>query len=372
MEKSPALSIVIPAHNAMSYLPELVAGVKNQTFDDFEVFFVDDGSTDETLEYCQSVAHDDTRFAVLHQSQSGPGIARNLGLEHASGEYVFFFDSDDLIDTPLLEHARNCAVASEADIVIYQSRQFDCATGSTHPSPDAWDARTFPAVFNPLDYGDNLFDVFKNWPWDKMFRRQFLLDAHIAFPALYRTEDLLFTCAALASASKIALLDEVLYTYRVNSPSSSTQTNDCAPLDFYESAKLLKAFLEKQHLAQRFQATYNRWVGLCVAVNLMGLRTAEAFEQTYRTMHCEGLQALGLDKLGESDFDDNNVYQIIRIVAEHDVAGGTFLLWHLDRTRMQTAEEAEIARITSSKTFRLGSTLLKPFTNVKDKRESSR
>lgn len=90
----PKVSVVIPAYNAMSYLPETVASVLNQTFEDYEVIVVNDGSKDDIKIWIAQLA--DTRIKLISQENQGLSGARNTGIAHAQGEYVAFLDADDL------------------------------------------------------------------------------------------------------------------------------------------------------------------------------------------------------------------------------------------------------------------------------------
>lgn len=90
----PKVSIIIPTYNAMPYLPATVESVFNQTFTDFELLLVDDGSTDETIPWITQLT--DARVKLIQQANQGASVARNTGISHAQGEYIAFLDNDDL------------------------------------------------------------------------------------------------------------------------------------------------------------------------------------------------------------------------------------------------------------------------------------
>ncbi|MBD2362805.1 glycosyltransferase family 2 protein [Anabaena minutissima FACHB-250] len=102
----PKVSVVIPAYNAMVYLPKTVASVLNQTFTDFEVLIVNDGSSDHILEWATSVI--DPRVKIISQENQGLPGARNTGIENAQGEYIALVDADDLWEPTKLEKQVNC------------------------------------------------------------------------------------------------------------------------------------------------------------------------------------------------------------------------------------------------------------------------
>lgn len=100
----PEISIIIPIYNSEACISVISERVKGQTFQDFEAIFIDDGSTDNSLRICNEMAADDNRIRVIHQENSGVSAARNTGLDNASGEYIAFIDSDDLVAQNYLEY----------------------------------------------------------------------------------------------------------------------------------------------------------------------------------------------------------------------------------------------------------------------------
>lgn len=115
----PDVSIIIPVYNIKTLLPRCVASLQAQTWQDFEVWLVDDGSTDGSGPLCDELAVKDARIHVLHKENGGQGLARDLGLDHAQGEYICYVDSDDEVLPNLLEDALRAAREADADIVCY-------------------------------------------------------------------------------------------------------------------------------------------------------------------------------------------------------------------------------------------------------------
>ena len=101
--ENPLITVIIPVYNIMEYLPRCVRSVTAQTYRELEIILVDDGSTDGTGELCDRLAEEDSRIQALHKENGGSSSARNLGLGHASGEYVGFVDSDDYIEPDMYE-----------------------------------------------------------------------------------------------------------------------------------------------------------------------------------------------------------------------------------------------------------------------------
>lgn len=113
----PKVSIVIPVYNTERYLEECLDSVINQTLSDIEIILVDDGSTDGSAEICRRFEHTDARIKFFSIQNSGSSTARNVGLEHATGEYVGFVDSDDWVEACMFERLYHKAVEVDADIV---------------------------------------------------------------------------------------------------------------------------------------------------------------------------------------------------------------------------------------------------------------
>ena len=101
---NPFFSIIIPVYNVEKYLLECLNSIKCQNFTNYEVICINDSSTDNSLEILKSYSLDDCRFMFFSQNNSGPGVARNLGIEKAKGDYITFLDADDLLTPNILEN----------------------------------------------------------------------------------------------------------------------------------------------------------------------------------------------------------------------------------------------------------------------------
>ena len=104
MNHVPEISVIVPVYKVEEYLPQCVDSILVQTFTNFELLLVDDGSPDRCGEICEEYAGKDTRIRVFHQQNSGVSAARNIGLQHAKGTYIVFVDSDDWVSTDYLLH----------------------------------------------------------------------------------------------------------------------------------------------------------------------------------------------------------------------------------------------------------------------------
>lgn len=120
---TPKISVIIPIYNAETYVSRCIESVLDQTYCNWQMILVDDGSKDKSLEICQKYADVDNRISVIHQENAGPGIARNTGIAKASGNYVVFIDSDDYIEKDyfllLSEHDEDVIFINVRDVDEY-------------------------------------------------------------------------------------------------------------------------------------------------------------------------------------------------------------------------------------------------------------
>ena len=115
----PLVSIIVPVYNAEKTLNKCVDSILNQTFQDWELLLIDDGSTDRSGELCDEYANKDSRVRVFHKINEGVSSARNVGLDNAKGQWITFVDADDWIDKNMYQELYNTAVSSRYRIVQF-------------------------------------------------------------------------------------------------------------------------------------------------------------------------------------------------------------------------------------------------------------
>ena len=113
---NPKISIIVPVYNLENYIEKTIEQLISQTYKNLEIILVDDGSTDKSLELCNTFAKRDNRILVVHQENCGVSVARNTGIKHATGEYIGFTDSDDYITLDYAEKLYNAAKKNNAHI----------------------------------------------------------------------------------------------------------------------------------------------------------------------------------------------------------------------------------------------------------------
>lgn len=333
---APRVSVVIPLYNVREYLPRCLGSVRDQTFGDFEVILVDDGSSDGSLEYATGEfdwgAHAGA-VRALSQSNLGPGVARNAGIDAALGEYVLFVDSDDFVEPTLLERAVAQADRLASDIVVWDV-WFHCNIRGVdyHPPvgtldfaqyvlPDEAGERGFTYRDNP----DAIFTSFHNWPWNKLFRRSFLVACGLRFPGLHHTEDLPFTCEALVRAGGISVIYERLSHYRTRRASSAMGSRDLWPYDFIDAFLALRCRLEALGVFGEVSGSFRRWALEGVVANLNALRTSDAAEGVLGRLRDGGLAELGILDVDPSHY--RNPYLVSALGAMLEGSLADYLIW---------------------------------------------
>ena len=191
------------------YLVECLESIVNQSFKDFEVICVNDGSTDNSLEILQKYAENDERFKVLNQENQGQGVARNNALNIANGEYILFVDPDDFIELNMLEVFNERLDIQNVDVAFFYFFIF----GENTKTKIVRFMDEMKKIFN-LNINDNL--VF-NWQelvkdnfrytammvWNKVYSNKFLKENHIQFAPNKHAEDHIFSISATLLANKI-------------------------------------------------------------------------------------------------------------------------------------------------------------------------
>ena len=220
------VSIIIPCYNSEKYLAACMDSVLAQTFEDFEAILIDDGSKDDTLRVAHSYAQKDARVRVYAKENGGVSAARNLGLDHARGEWITFVDSDDLLPEDALESLLSGA-SDAVDMVVCAHETFDETGKREIVIPESrWmdkpgEAMRRAAALRLIE-GDCVLNIMCN----KLHRRALIEREGIRLtPGVRIAEDALFNLEAVLCGRGIAYVNRVAYRYRTHSASAMhTQT----------------------------------------------------------------------------------------------------------------------------------------------------
>lgn len=218
------ISVIVPIYNTAHFLQDCIQSILKQSYTDWELILVDDGSTDQSLHICHNIAEGNRHIHVFHQENSGVSKARKTGIEHAKGEFVCFVDSDDMLFSNALQVLAD-KTASDIDIVISDAKEEEVLTGQKY-----------------LEYC--LLSRFQ--PFHGRLYRKSILEKSNALDVtrkIYLGEDIVGNIKAALYANRIATVTEHIYLFRNNLTSVSRTnrfTSDHAEMILAEVESVLK------------------------------------------------------------------------------------------------------------------------------------
>lgn len=235
LESMTAISVIVPIYNQEQYIAQCAQALQSQSISDFNVVFVDDGSTDNTIAQLQPYIDGNANFSLITQKNSGVSVARNRGMEHTQGDWIAFMDPDDLVTEDYLETLYNTAQQyPQADIVMSSCIAFNKTKQQRqyfypHNFIARTDAEKIPLYHQLLDGGyqqpeSHITAI--GVPWGKLYKRTFIEKNDLAFnPRLKRMQDNLFNMKAFHDAKEIVYIDYAGYLYRVDDTTGRSYRN---------------------------------------------------------------------------------------------------------------------------------------------------
>lgn len=243
--KNIKFSIICPIYNRGFYIDAFVNTILSQTYDNFEVIFVDDGSTDDTSDKIKKNASKNKRIKYFRQKNSGPFLARKEAMQHIAGEYFIFLDSDDKLENNALKILNDVILNSKYPDII----NYDFIAKGKHQRDIKWN--NFDAV---SDSSNPVLELFCKttscYLWDKCYRKSLLKNAKFDFDFDYGNfaEDTLMAYEIIKNAKSLIKVKEKLYIYNYspNSLSSSLsekERNGLIDIYFYIYGDINKSFI---------------------------------------------------------------------------------------------------------------------------------
>ena len=233
------VSIIVPVYNAQAYLGKCIESILNQSYPYIELILIDDGSTDNSLDICNKYAKDNDFIKVLSIGNSGPSVARNIGLEKSSGEFIQFIDSDDYIDDKMTERLVS-SFKQNCDMVICGY----ISITTNHSIPKTLKDGCF--TFNEFigSFGDFYANAIIQYLWNKMFKADIIKNNNIIFNTdTKRGEDLLFVIDYLGHCSNVSTISKNLYYYYRNNDSLTLNYNPHLLVDQQRVFLKIRTFL---------------------------------------------------------------------------------------------------------------------------------
>lgn len=252
----PKISVIVPVYRAEKFIRDCLDSILSQTFGDFELILVDDGSPDGSGKICDEYAAREERVSVIHQTNQGQAAARNHALAQAVGEWICFVDSDDLIHPQMLERLLEAAEAEEAQISMCPMLE------ATEVPETFW--TTCTESREGFDVGEQmLLDLYdrEEYPaWvvcAKLIRRE-LVQGHLFCPGRVY-EDNEAACHWVCGAKRLARVEQKLYFYRTNPESTTQRQLSQRNMDYLWALEQITRFygeLGYHRMRQRFVARY--------------------------------------------------------------------------------------------------------------------
>ncbi len=224
----PEISVIVPVYKCEQYLEACVDSILNQTFTDFEIVLVNDGSPDNSGNLCDELAEKYSKIVVLHQENQGQAAARNNGVKIANGEWLHFVDSDDSLHPQMLESLYNAVSKSNVKLAMCSAIQ-----GETIPEDFNCHKNVKFEISQMTE--DNIFNLCENekyyyWVvWGKLIHKSIYEKYPLTEGRIY--EDNAIVCKWLHEAGKIAIFDEKLYFYYTNTSGTTKKVFSAKQLD---------------------------------------------------------------------------------------------------------------------------------------------
>lgn len=284
MKEQPQVSIIVPVYNVENYIERCLNSLVNQTFKDIEIITINDGSTDKSLELLNKYAKEDIRISVIDLGDEGVSYCRNLGIEKANGKYIMFVDSDDWIDSSMVEVMYKKAEENKLDLVMCSYiREFkDHSKEKIFNLPqeiiykeDKVKNELLRKLVGPIkeelsnpEMLDALCTV-----WGKLYRADILKENKIKFVDLKKigsAEDTLFNIFTFNYLKKVMFLNKSMYHYWRDNPKSVTsQYNPKLKEQRKVFFKYISDFIKENNFEQVFEEALNNRI--CTSVLGLGL-----------------------------------------------------------------------------------------------------
>lgn len=315
MKYKPKISIIIPVYGVEQYIAKCLSSIKNQTFTNYEAIIVDDGSPDDSIPIAKKLVGNDPRFIFLEKENGGQGSARNMGLDHAKGEYISFIDSDDYVEPDFLKLLYTKITTEQADVCLCNLNYVDIEQNHIKSFINDVDQYYQQDDFLLCKYHistfmcDKLFktSVFLNMRFDESVRTY--EDAHFTFRLLYK--------------KKLTLLHRALYNY-VQRPGSTS--HDLKPSYIDDRIAVKNSHISFTKKIDRYNKKYYPYINYCY------LKTFVFFVSVtlarYSTNYYKDIKKLSTE-IDPNIFTWKNIFPLVK---EEPKTGLSLLLFKISPT----------------------------------------
>lgn len=254
----PLISIIVPVYNVEEYILRCIRSITNQSYQNYELILIDDGSSDASYALCKAEAEKNDKITLIQKTNEGSGYARNTGIDIARGNYLLFVDSDDYLLDNCLERCVSVAQKENCDIV-----QFKYAEGCLS------DYKVIPKSSNYILLNSKQAFCSKAVNvciWGKLIQRNLM--KNIRYPKVSVHDDEFISYKLLYAASNIAILDECYYYHYKNPSSLMRQKRDILPFDFFTAFSERFQFFKKKNDLFMITVTHKEFASRLMFVSM--------------------------------------------------------------------------------------------------------
>lgn len=260
------ISVIVPIYNVEKYLNRCIVSIVNQTYTNIEILLIDDGSTDNSGNICDSWKKKDERINVIHKNNGGLSDARNVGMDNANGQYISFIDSDDYIDEYMYEKLLNALLCSNSDISCCSVKMI-------------WEENQKSQMLTKSEYkilnteeglkSIILEDYLKQPVWYKLYKASVI--KNINFEKGKINEDVFWSYKVISRARRIIIIPDILYFYMQHEGSIMNNHYNLKRLDVIDAKFQRYEFMEEKY-PQLLKYAYTDLFNSCVYAQQMSLK----------------------------------------------------------------------------------------------------
>ncbi len=283
----PSISVIIPVFNTRAHIDRCIASILEQSFSDFEVIFIDDGSSDRSGQVVRQFARLDSRI-ILHEHAAnlGPGAARNTGVAKARASYLTFIDSDDYVDSNFLKRLHDASDRGYFDIVESGCRAVDDADEILWQyTPDVAEFRDLQSI------SDSILLLKETGTTQKLWKRSLFIENHIRFPQGMFWEDIAVVPVLVLCARSLSKIDLVGYNYLQRAQSITNTRSVKHVTDLFRAHEYLRSFLTSRGIYEKHRSAFEKSVNRNVQYLLEHMQSRHSSGQSKKLARICGIMA---------------------------------------------------------------------------------
>ena len=297
---TPFMTVVVPVYNAGSYLKFALNDIIEQTYRNFELIVVDDGSTDDNKDLLLNLKNTYKYVKIIFQEHANGGVARNTGLKYATGEYILFLDQDDRFEPSMLKTIASEVSQKSLDVFVFNGNRFRQNENKFLPATNLLrfdilsEESTTKQILSCHDRKNKVLQFTGTTVWNKAFKREFLLKNDIWFQSNPGNDTVSFTITALCCAEKIGYCPQILIHYREGNPTGQIAQQDNWPTSIYSALSQAKSELTRRGKLRDYYWTFLQCAAEKCLKRFELLQTVYGKRKLYQLLHEQGLSELGL------------------------------------------------------------------------------